>query len=251
MDKDIVPGLLELIEKEFDEKTYNSEVVKKAIQALRNKTATYKDAHEFAIEIGEILADIFKTHISVEILPNGQMYFNIADRILNATMKKNFDLITGYVVDVQSELNHAAGIKLKGQMPKLNQNRIDGMVERLSTEEFEKVKWILDEPIKNFSQSIIDDTARANMTFQSKAGLKPKLKRVVVGNCCDWCREIEGTYDYGDAPYNIYQRHRYCRCRVEFYPGDGKAQDSHTKEWRDPERNEKIEARKKIGIKKE
>ena len=33
MEKDIVPELLELIELEFDEKTYNSNVLKKAIQS--------------------------------------------------------------------------------------------------------------------------------------------------------------------------------------------------------------------------
>ena len=33
MEKDIVPELLELIEQEFDEKTYNSNVLKKAIQS--------------------------------------------------------------------------------------------------------------------------------------------------------------------------------------------------------------------------
>ena len=33
MEKDIVPALLELIEQEFDEKTYNSNVLKKAIQS--------------------------------------------------------------------------------------------------------------------------------------------------------------------------------------------------------------------------
>ena len=251
MEKDIVPALLELIESEFDNRTYNSEVLKKAIQALRDKKATYKDANEFAIEIGEILSDVLNTRITLETLPDGKMYFNIADRIMNSTMQKNFDLITGYAIDVQTELNYSAGLKLKGQKPKLNQSRIDGIVERLSTaEEFEQIKWILDEPIKNFSQSIVDDTVKANMDFQAKAGLKPKITRVVVGNCCDWCREIAGTYNYGDTPEDIYRRHRYCRCRVDFVPGDGRKQNVWTKVWRDPERESKIEARKKIGIKK-
>lgn len=249
MVKDIVPELLEVIEKEFDEKTYNSEVLKKAIKTLRDKKATYKDANEFAIEIGEMLAEILNTHITIETLPNGKMYFNIADRVLNSTMKKNFELITGYAIDVQTELNHAAGLRLKGQKPQLNQSRIDGIVERLSAaEDFEKIKWILDEPIINFSQAIVDDTAKVNMDFQARAGLKPKIRRVVVANCCDWCRRLAGTYEYGDEPDNFYRRHRYCRCRVEYYPGDGRVQDAHTKEWRDPEREAKIEARKMIGI---
>ncbi|HHX60339.1 MAG TPA: hypothetical protein GX707_06330 [Epulopiscium sp.] len=250
MEKDIAPGLLELIENEFNEKTLNSREVKKAIQALEGKRATYKNANEFAIEIGDILSEVLNTHITVGTLPDGKMYYNIADRVLNPTMQKNFDLITGYAIDVQTELNHAAGLRLKGQKPKLNQSRIDGIVERLSTaEDFEKIKWILDEPIKNFSQAIIDDAVKANMDFQAKAGLKPKITRVVVGNCCDWCRQVEGTYKYGDEPHDIYKRHRYCRCRVEYNPGDGRVQDSHTKEWKDLERESKIEARKKIGIK--
>jgi hypothetical protein len=250
MVKDIVPELLELIEKEFDEKTYNSEVLKKAIQALQDKKATYKDAHEFAIEVGEILSEVLNKNITAEILPDGRMYFNIADRILNPTMSKDYELISGYVADVQTELNRVAGLRLKGQKPELNQSRIDGIIERLSNEEdFEKIKWVLDEPIINFSQAIVDDTVKANIDFQAKAGLKPKIKRVVVGNCCDWCRQIEGIYDYGDEPSDIYKRHRYCRCRVEYNPGDGRIQDTHTKVWIDPEREAKIEARKKIGTK--
>lgn len=250
MEKDIVPGLLKLIENEFNEKTLNSREVKKAIQALEEKRATYKNANEFAIEIGDILSETLNTHITVGTLPDGKMYYNIADRVLNPTMQKNFDLITGYAIDVQTELNHAAGLRLKGQKPQLNQSRIDGIIERLSTaEDFEKIKWILDEPIKNFSQSIVDDTAKANIEFQDKAGLNPKITRVVVGDCCDWCRQIAGTYKKSDAPYNIYQRHRYCRCRVEYDPGSGKIQDVTTRKKVDPDKAKKIEARKKIGIK--
>lgn len=249
MEKDIVPSLLELIEKEFDEKTYNSEVLKKSIQALKDNKATYKDANEFAIEVGEILAEVLNTHITVEMLPNGQMYFNIADRVMNSTMRKNFELITGYAVNVQTELNHVAGLRLKGQKPQLNQSRIDGIVERLSTEEFEQIKWIIGEPIKNFSQSIVDDVVQENVKFHSKAGLQPKIVRKSNGWCCDWCNEVVGTYTYPDVPEDVYKRHRYCDCTVEYYPGDGKRQNVHTKEWIDPEREAKIEARKKIGVK--
>lgn len=248
VEKDIVPELLELINNEFDEKVLNSEKIKKAIETLNLKQATYLNANEFAIELGEILSSVLNTHITVETLPNGRMYFNIADRVLNDTLKKNYDLITGYVIDVQNQINESAGIKIKGQTPKINQHRIDGMVERLSEEKFEEIKWIINEPIKNFSQSIVDDVVRANVSFQAKAGLKPKIKRIVVAGCCDWCKEIEGIYDYKDAPYNIYQRHRYCRCTVEYDPGDGMKQNVHTKKWVDPEREAKIEARKMIGV---
>lgn len=251
VEKDIVPELLELINNEFDEKTLNSSKIKKSIQMLRDKKASYQDANEFAIEIGEILSEVLNTHITVETLPDGRMYFNIADRVLNETLNKNFDLITGYAVDVQNQLNESAGIRIKGQKSTLNQNKIDGMVERLSSEDFEDIKWMLSEPIVNFSQSIVDDTAKSNVEFQAKSGLNPKIRRTLDGaDACNWCRALEGTYDYGNAPTDIYRRHRFCRCTVEYYPGDGRLQDSHTKKWVDPERELKIEERKRIGIRK-
>ncbi|MFG5501736.1 hypothetical protein ACFJYO_15200, partial [Enterococcus faecalis] len=64
MDKDIVPALLETIEEEFNQRTYNSVKLKKAMKMLQNKKATYLDANDFAIEIGEILSDILQTKIT-------------------------------------------------------------------------------------------------------------------------------------------------------------------------------------------
>lgn len=232
MEKDIVPELLELINSDFDEKTFNSKALKKAILALNDKKATYKDANEFAIEIGGILTEVLNTHITVETLPNGQMYFNIADRVLNSTMKKNFELISGYAVDVQSELNRTAGLKLKSQLPKINQSRIDGIVERLSTaEEFEEIKWILDEPIKNYSQSIVDDMVRTNAEFQAKAGLGPKIIRKPDSNPCNWCKGLVGEYDYNevsDQGNDVFRRHDYCRCVVIFEPRKGNSTTVHS-----------------------
>lgn len=249
MEKDIVPALLELIEKEFDEKTFNSKVLKNAIQALNAKKATYKDANKFAIEVGEILAEVLGKNITAAILPDGKMYFNIADRILNPIMRKNHELISGYAADVQTELNHNAGLKIKGQKAELNQDRINGIIERVSNEDdFDNIKWILDEPIINFSQSIIDDTVETNVKFHSKIGLQPKIIRRSTGKCCDWCEEIVGVYTYPDVPEDVYRRHRYCRCTVDYYPGVGKKQNVWSKKWIDPEKDDKIEVRKKIGL---
>ena len=102
------------------------------------------------------------------------------------------------------------------------------------------------EPIVNFSQSIVDETIKANAEFQAKAGLRPKIIRREAGNCCDWCKGLVGTYTYPDVPEDVYKRHRYCRCTVDYYPRDGKKQNIHTKEWIDSGKDAKIEARKNI-----
>lgn len=222
MEKDIVPGLLELIEKEFDEKTFNSGVLKKAIQALKNNKATYEDANEFAIEVGEILSDVLRKNITIKALPDGKMYYNIADRILNPAMNKNYNLISDFTVDIQAELNRQAGLRIKGQKAKLNQDRINGIIERVSSEDnFDDIKWILDEPIVNFSQSIVDDMVKTNADFQAKAGFNPKIIRRPDSKPCDWCKELVGEYDYyevSDQGNDVFRRHDNCRCVVTFEP---------------------------------
>lgn len=248
---DIVPGLLESIQTQFDERTYASQKLKSALQALESKTATYRDANEFAIEIGDILSEVLSSNITVDILPGGKMHFNIADRLLNATLKKNHDLISAFTIRVQNLLNQKAGLRLKGQTAELNQDRIDGMVNRISSEDdFENIKWILDEPIVNFCQSIVDDSIQKNAEFQTKAGLAPKLIRSVSGHACDWCKNLAGTYEFISAPTDIYRRHDRCRCIVEYKPSDGRRQDVWSKDWRDPEREKKIEQRKQFNLRK-
>lgn len=222
MEKDIVPKLLETIEKEFDKKTFNSSKIKKALKALQDNKATYADANEFAIEVGEILSDVLSTNITVNILPDGKMYYNIADRIINPTMSKNYNLISDFAVDIQTELNHQAGLRIKGQKAKLNQERIDGIIERVSSEgNFDDIKWILDEPIVNFSQSIVDDMVKTNAEFQAKAGFNPKIIRRPDSKPCDWCKALVGEYDYyevSDQGNDVFRRHDNCRCTVIFEP---------------------------------
>lgn len=232
MEKDIVPKLLETIEKEFDYKTLNSATIKKVLKAFKDKRATYSDANVFAIEVGEILSEVLSKNIDVKILPDGKMYYNIAQRILNPTMSKNHNLISDLSADIQTELNYQAGLRIKGQKAKLNQGRIDGIIERLvGADSFDDIKWILDEPMVNFSQSVVDDTVKANVEFQAKVGLSPKIVRKPDSKPCKWCRSLVGEYSYPDVPEDVYRRHEYCRCTVEFEPDVRRRQGVWSKIW--------------------
>lgn len=248
MDNDIVPNLLKSIEEEFDEQAIKSTILKNGLLNLRNKSADYADVNKFAIETGKILANVLKVKISPEILPDEKMYYNIAERILNPTLKKNYELISNYAVDVQTEMNHAAKLKIRGQRAEINQDRIDGLINKISNEsEFKKVAWVIDEPIINFSQSVVDDTIKVNAAFHAKSGLKPKIIRRISGHKpCKWCLSLAGSYDFDSAPEDVYRRHERCRCTVEYQPGDGRKQDVWSKQWENPDRLNKIAERSAI-----
>ena len=181
------------------------ETFEKELKQLNIQATTYVDVNEYAVALGEILTTAFNLHIIENPTP-------IIKEI------------------VQEILNKKAKIGLAVQIPKLNQSRIDGLVGRLTGEDFEQSKWLLGSPIVNFSQSVVDDMIRKNAEFHYNSGLKPKVVRKEAGNCCKWCKSLVGTYNYPEVPKDVYRRHQNCRCTVEYFPKKGLRQDVHTKQ---------------------
>lgn len=248
MVEDIVPSLLKKIKSEFEGARLDSEVLKDLLSKLQHSKASYLDANKYAIEIGEILSKALGASLTNETLPDGKMYYNIAQRVLTDVLGRNYELVSDYAEQVQKNLNSEAKIGLAAQVPELNQDRIDGLVNRLASEEsFDDVKWLLVDPIVIFSQSIVDDSIRKNAEFHHKVGLSPKIVRRVVGHPCKWCKSLEGSYNYPEVPKDIYRRHGNCRCTVDYHPGNGKKQNVHTKKWTD-EKQELVRKRSRIGI---
>lgn len=245
--KDIVPELFDKIDKTFKLKAKESKIIKDKLKVLKNKKADYKDANEFALEVGKILADTFQDKIKTQDLPDGKMYYNIAKRLIEPNMVRNHDLVSEYSKEVQSQLNKQANISIEAQKADLNQDRINKLVDKITKyDSYDDGKWLLNEPIINFSQAIVDDTIKKNADLHYKAGLRPKIIRREKGNCCDWCKAIAGVYDYQEVKNtgnNVFRRHRHCRCTVDYVPGDGKKQNVWSKEWKDIEKDDKIKER--------
>ena len=249
MVEDIVPSLLKKIKSEFEGARLDSEVLKDLLSKLHHSKASYLDANQYAVEIGEILSKALGASLTNETLPDGKMYYNIAQRVLTDVLGRNHELVSDYAEQVQKNLNSEAKIGLAAQVPELNQDRIDGLVNRFSSEDnFEDVSWLLGEPIVNFTQSIIDDSIRKNAEFHHKVGLSPKIVRRVVGHPCKWCKSLEGSYNYPEVPKDIYRRHGKCRCTVDYHPGNGKKQNVHTKRWAESQKSAKIEVLKGVGL---
>ena len=241
---DVLPKLLQEVKKEFELAYGESEIIKNAFATLEAQKATYKTANEFAIEIGEILSRALGASISADRLPNGKMYYNIAQRLLTDVLGRNHELVSGYARDIQKNLNDKAKIGLKVQVPELNLDRVAGIVNRFSSEDnFEDVSWLLGEPIVNFTQSIIDDSIRKNAEFHAKTGMTPTISRHSTGRCCKWCDSLVGNYIYGEEPNNFYRRHQHCNCVIDYHPKNGKVQNSWTKKWSKEDSNSHKEER--------
>ena len=232
MEHDIVPELLKKIKKDFYDHAEKSGELEKLLLLLKDGKATYKESYRFATKIGEILSTALQENINNDVLPEGKMHFNIANRILNEMLETNHKMVSSYAKNIQEELNKQAGLGLKSVIAPINQDRIDGLVNRLSHESsFDDVSWILGAPVVNFSQNVVDNHIKANAEFHYKSGLKAKVIRTTNGKCCDWCDKLAGVYFYPKVDKDVFRRHDRCDCTVEYYPGDGKKQDVWSKQW--------------------
>ncbi len=250
MANDIAPELYEKIQKDIVEELEKSDKVRELYKAVASDKADYETANLFSEEIGSIYSRALKNNINSGVLPDGKMYYNIAERTIRPAMEDCYGKISDVTFQVQSDLNKSAGIGIKAIKPKLNDERVEGIINRSCVaEQFDDVSWIFNEPIVNFAQSIVDDSVKVNADFHEKAGLSPTITRKVSGKCCKWCESLAGTYDYRDAPADIYRRHESCRCQVLYNPGDSKKyQNVHTKKWVSPDEDERIAFRKNIGF---
>lgn len=224
---DIAPELHEAIQKRFQEKLNKAGSHTKNIRKkLEAGTATFRDADLYAIEVGSMLSESMMEVLQLDQMPNGQFYYNIANRTLGQSLQDGYGLVSSVAAEVQEELNQANGIGLKAITPEANKERINGLVDKaVEAPDQETLNKLLKAPVENVLMSAVDDTVKANVQYQSKAGLQPIIRRTTVSKCCDWCEGLAGTYKYpDDVPDDVYRRHQNCRCTVE-YVGAGKRQD--------------------------
>ena len=97
---DIVPGLLEKIQKDFFEAAENNPELKRLLLLLTNGKANFIDAHEFAVSLGRLISEALQQNISSAVLPDGKMYYNIAERILNDVLGTNHRMVSSYAMRV-------------------------------------------------------------------------------------------------------------------------------------------------------
>lgn len=248
--EDIAPQLLELLRSRFSEMIAVNPKIRALLKKINSGDANYADAEDYAYLIGKALSEVLLANLSSDILPDGRMYYNIAERILRPLLEENHAIVAQAAETVQKFLNQRANIGIKVQTVVPNEDRIVGFINKVSESgTFDEVAWVLDAPVVNFSMNVVDEILRANVEFQGKSWLTPKVIRKAERKCCKWCSDLEGSYDYPDIPHDVYRRHERCRCTVEYDPADGKRkrQNVHTKKWTDESGYDILEERKKVG----
>lgn len=187
---DMVPEMLEGIEKELNRKIANDNELKKLNNKLREGTATYEDANAYAERLGKLLSNTLGKKVNVDMLPDGRMYFNIADRLMGTLLDNAYNMAADYSQKVQSNINKSSGYGLAALPGEANPDRRKNYINKISdAEDFEDVQWMMGEAVVNYTQAAVTDTIKRNAEFQSDAGAKGTIERILAPNCCEWCEK--------------------------------------------------------------
>lgn len=246
---DMVPGLLKSMSDDFQSQYDSNEKIQSLNEKLNNGTATYKEANEYASEVGSITESTYETYLTSENLPDGKCYYNIAERVTSTTLHNQYELVADYTEEVQTTLNQKAGIGLKAQRADEDTESYKSLANYMSAADYyDDVALSTAQSAARMAMSTVDNSVKKNTEFQGKSGLSPKIIRNGGSGCCEWCSGLSGTYDYPKVPSDVYARHNNCTCTVEYDPGSGKRQDVWTKEWTSEEEAAEKEELKSLGL---
>lgn len=219
MAEDIAPALLKEVERRFQQTLTRKGVnLKKDVQRARDGTLT--NIHEFSNKVGDALAEAFGT-ITAEELPEGTMFFNIADRVMRPPIKEAYVMVSDVADEIQTVANKKAGIGLKTVRPPLEEDRVKGLIDAVTSAEFTDTAHYLDYPVQCLVDHFADHHMEKNAEFLDESGVYTYVIRTAEANCCEWCSERAGKYEgYRDAQDNeAFSRHDGCRCSVEIQCG--------------------------------
>ena len=109
---DIAPQMYDDIMARFEYHKKNNHTIDRCEKRLANGTATYRDAYFYSTAIGDCMSDAMLDTITDARLPNGHMYYNIAERTVRPALEHIGELCGTYANRVQKLMNEAAGIGL-------------------------------------------------------------------------------------------------------------------------------------------
>lgn len=219
---DIGEELLRAVRADFRRELGDSDSrLAKLLKRIQGGKGTMHDAALFSKECGAALSAAIAKNVVPENLPNGTLYYNIAEKILGGTLRDNYDLLNMAAQAVQEQTDSKLNIRIEPQKAEFPQERVHKIINAAAdqTADSETIKRRLDSPVRNVTESFFDDYVEENAKFREEAGLQTYLVRQTNGKCCDWCASLAGRFRYEDAPEGIFARHDNCTCTVDYITG--------------------------------
>ena len=251
--------IIDIFQKKYDRAKLYGSPISDTLKALKNGTATFRDAGLYAGEVGSMLSDAMKEVLKLETLPDQKLYYELAKQVIEPSLQKSYGLITDTARAIQDDINNAIGVGLKAVAPEFNYYKSNEVIQAAASATTQSsLDNALTNRVTNFAQTVVDDTQKINADIQSRSGLEVKVTRIYdrIGlrrgtkyrESCQWCLDRCGK----DVPYRealakgMFERHPGCSCEIEYTSKKGvKTVATSATGWKE-DRNKRIDQAKKM-----
>ena len=131
---DIVPELYEKIHADFLDRVAADARIKAVENKIKKGTATSADAALYSQYVGEAAGDALAAGLVLKDMPDGKLYWNIADRTVRPLMTEVHEMVNDIAIQITEIEDKKAGIGLKAQGTKLNKYRLSDLVDAIVRE---------------------------------------------------------------------------------------------------------------------
>ncbi len=211
----------------LDKKLAADPSLRAVVKRIKNGTATLADSAEYA----RVLSHILGREVSANVL-------DLDDRagVVTQLLRDCYEDVNSIYAQVQTLLDEQAGIHINPQKPDFPAERVDQFTHSLidPTVKDSVIKRRAGAGTETITKSYHDDCIKKNAQFRYDAGLKCYIVRIGT-QCCEWCSEVAGKYEFGDQPDGIFRRHDNCDCTIiydgQVLRGKQNADGSRSKTW--------------------
>ncbi len=193
--------------------------------------AALADTAEYSDRLSNLLGEILAAHVEHLTQPKEK------ETICKQLLKEHYARINKVLANVQLDLDQQREIHIRPQQAAFPAERVQKVAHALEdpTVPLDTIRRRANAPVANVAKSFHDDYIQANAKFRAEAGLKCWIVRTTDGNCCKWCTEVAGRYEYGSEPGDVYRRHDNCGCTTVYENGRQRQDVWSKKKWEVPE----------------
>lgn len=128
MAADIVPALYEKIQSAFEKNMKAS----RQIQSFQRKDKhTAKEVSLYSAEVGKCASKALSDCLSEADLPNGKLYWNIAQRTIIPLLRRAYEMVMDAAEEMQRQEDEKLGINLTPVRPEFPEERARGLINKL------------------------------------------------------------------------------------------------------------------------
>lgn len=253
MGEDIGEKLLLRIQELFRKSVMDDENIRLFLDSVKAGKAVQQDCLRYAERLGEHLSRAFAEVLTAENLPNGTLYFNIANKTILPMLREAHIDINTQASAVQKAIDRALHIGLQPLSGSFPESRVRDLMYTMCKPDLpqQKKEAYLKEPIVNTCASFFDDFVRENADFRFRSGMSPVIIRTAAEGCCEWCSKLAGAYPYEKVKstgHGAFRRHENCRCVTTFEYGRKSQNVWSKKQW--AAEPDELERRKTLAQKK-